>query len=151
MGKRRRARELVLQGLYALEVAENPIEKVIEEIEQEDADPTVQDFACALLRKTAHHHQELDEVISKAVQNWKFERIAVLDRLILRQSLCELMYFEEIPPKVTINEAIDLAKKFSTAESGRFVNGILDALLKKLKTEDRISKTGRGLVDSAVK
>ena len=151
MGKRRRARELVLQGLYALEVAGNPIKTVVGEIEQQDPDETVKEFACDLLRKTAAHSQELDEFISKAVKNWKFDRIAVLDRLILRQSLCELLHFEEIPPKVTINEAIDLAKKFSTAESGRFVNGILDALLKKLKNEGKISKTGRGLVDGVVK
>lgn len=151
MGKRRRARELALQGLYALEVAGNPIHEVTEEIEQQDPDPTVQEFACDLLRKTVHHHKALDEVVSQAVKNWKFERIAVLDRLILRQALCELLHFEEIPPKVTINEAIDLAKKFSTAESGRFVNGILDALLKKLKAEGKISKTGRGLMDGAVK
>lgn len=151
MGKRRRARELALQGLYALEVAGNPVADVTEAIGRQDPDDTVRDFACDLLRKTVRHHQALDEVVSQAVKNWKFERIAVLDRLILRQALCELLYFEEIPPKVTINEAIDLAKKFSTAESGRFVNGILDALLKKLKTEGKISKTGRGLMDGAVK
>ena len=151
MGKRRRARELVLQGLYALEVAGNPVKTVVDEIEQKNQDETVKEFACDLLRKTATNGQELDDFISKAVKNWKFERIAMLDRLILRQSLCELLHFEEIPPKVTINEAIDLAKKFSTAESGRFVNGILDALLKKLKTENKISKSGRGLMDGAVK
>ncbi|NQT24789.1 transcription antitermination factor NusB [candidate division KSB1 bacterium] len=151
MGKRRKARELVLQGLYALEVSDNPIKTVIEEIEEQDPDPTVQEFACDLLRKTVHNHTELDEVVSKSVKNWNFDRIAIIDRLILRQSLCELMHFEEIPPKVTINEAIDLAKKFSTAESGRFVNGILDAVLKQLKTEDKISKSGRGLMDGAVK
>lgn len=151
MGKRRKARELVLQGLYALEIADNPVNTVIEEIEKQDPDLTVQEFACDLLRKTVRHYHELDDCISKAVKNWKFERIAILDRLILRQSLCELLYFEEIPPKVTINEAIDLAKQYSTAESGRFVNGILDALLKKLNTEGRISKSGRGLMDGAVK
>ncbi|HET56271.1 MAG TPA: N utilization substance protein B, partial [Ignavibacteria bacterium] len=77
----------------------------------------------------------------------KFERIALLDRLILRLALCELLFFEEIPPKVTINEAIDLAKKFSTEDSGRFVNGILDAVLRKLKQENRLAKHGRGLLE----
>jgi N utilization substance protein B len=86
--------------------------------------------------------------VAKAAENWKYERIALVDRLVLRIALCELLYFDDIPPKVTINEAIDLAKKFSTAESGRFVNGMLDALFKKYSDEKRIRKKGRGLLDT---
>ena len=72
----------------------------------------------------------------------------MIDKLILRQALCELLYFKEIPPKVTINEAIDLAKKYSTTESGRFVNGILDAIYKTLKIHNQILKQGRGLIET---
>ena len=85
--------------------------------------------------------------MSQVVTNWQFDRIALMDRLILRMALCELINYEEIPPKVTINEAIDLAKKYSTYESGRFVNGVLDALYRKLKKDKKITKSGRGLID----
>jgi len=85
--------------------------------------------------------------VTSVVENWEFGRIALIDRLILRLALCELLHFDEIPPKVTINEAIDLAKKYSTSQSGRFVNGILDSLYQKYKSENRIKKRGRGLIE----
>lgn len=148
MGKRRKARELVLQNLYAYEISGNPIESVIENMTSFESDaPDIYEFACSLLRKTIHNQETLDNFVIETVKNWKFERIALLDRLILRQALCEMLYFDEIPPKVTINEAIDLAKKFSTDDSGRFVNGILDAVLRKLKQENRLDKHGRGLLE----
>ena len=85
--------------------------------------------------------------VSKMVKNWDFKRVALVDRLVIRMAFCELLYFDEIPPKVTINEAIELAKTFSTEQSGRFVNGILDSLYKKFKTDKKIVKTGRGLIE----
>ncbi|HDQ43974.1 MAG TPA: transcription antitermination factor NusB, partial [bacterium] len=110
MGKRRKARELVLQNLYAFEISGNPIEAVIEALSPFACeDEELFDFAAALLRKTIHNSEILDRHVVETVKNWKFERIALLDRLILRLALCELLFFEEIPPKVTINEAIDLA------------------------------------------
>ena len=147
MRKRRKAREITLQNLFAIEISQNPIERVIENIqEMEGFNQEILDFACTLLRKVINHRESLDNDVSLMIQNWEYERVALIDRLILRQSLCEFLHFSEIPPKVTINEAIDLAKKFSTAESGRFVNGVLDGLFKKLVDEDRIEKKGRGLV-----
>jgi N utilization substance protein B len=71
----------------------------------------------------------------------------MIDRIVLKIALCEFMYFEDIPTKVSINEAIELAKKYSTAKSGRFVNGILDASLEDLKQEGLVNKSGRGLID----
>jgi len=71
----------------------------------------------------------LDEHIRIKSENWEFSRIAILDRLILRIAICEFVYFEDIPAKVSISEAIEIAKKFSTKDSGAFVNGILDAIL----------------------
>ncbi len=147
MGKRRKARELVLQSLYAQAMTENPVEKVIESVlDSIKPDKDLYEFALQLFRRTMRHKNELDQQVGAMLKNWDLARVALMDRLILRLALCELLYFEEIPPKVTLNEAIDLAKKFSTSESGRFVNGIMDALLKKGRDENMIRKTGRGLM-----
>ena len=148
MKKRRRARELALQGLYASEVSDNPLEVVLEEVsEKESEDEEIVTFASNLLRKAIDHKDTLDKDVASVVENWEFERIALIDRLILRMALCELLLFDEIPPKVTINEAIDLAKDYSTAQSGRFVNGVLDSLYQRFKSEKKIVKKGRGLVE----
>jgi len=139
---------LALQGLYAFEVSGNMIQAILEDLsKEENADEETLSFASKLILETIHNAEALDKEMIPVVKNWEFNRIAVIDRLILRLALSEIMYFPEIPPKVTINEAIDLAKKFSTEESGRFVNGILDALFKKLNQDKRIVKKGRGLVD----
>ena len=85
--------------------------------------------------------EELDSIISKEVKNWDINRIAKVDRSILRLAIYEMFYREDIPPVVTINEAIDIAKKFSTEKSGSFVNGILDKVKTKLMRPSRTSKT----------
>ncbi len=144
---RRKARELVLQATYAMEMSGSPIEEIVNTFFHGLAkDTDAFGFAKLLFHKTVEEKEKLDQEIAMAVKNWNWSRLAILDRLILRQALCELLYFEEIPPKVTINEAIELAKKFSTGESGHFVNGILDALYKKYQEENRIVKRGRGLL-----
>jgi len=90
---------------------------------------------------------EIDRIIKEKVANWDFKRIAILDRLILRMGICELLYFREIPPKVSMNEAIELAKLFSTQRSGQFVNGVLDAVVNDMKASGGLPKSGRGLFD----
>jgi N utilization substance protein B len=84
------------------------------------------------------------------VEHWEFSRLAIIDKIILRMSICELLYFEDIPPKVTMNEAIEIARAYSTDKSDKFVNGVLDSILEDLKKEGRIRKSGRGLVDTHV-
>jgi N utilization substance protein B len=148
MGKRRRARELALQALYAREVSGNQPDVVLADLTREEtADEETMEFTNRLIRETAERSDVPDQEVIPLIKNWEFSRIALIDRLVLRLAVCEILHFQEIPPKVTINEAIDLAKKFSTEESGRFVNGILDALYKKLKLEGRVEKIGRGLVE----
>jgi N utilization substance protein B len=148
MGKRRRARELALQALYAREVSGNQPDVVLADLTREEtADEETMEFTNRLIRETAERSDVLDQEVIPLIKNWEFSRIALIDRLVLRLAVCEILHFQEIPPKVTINEAIDLAKKFSTEESGRFVNGSLDALYKKLKLEGRVEKIGRGLVE----
>jgi N utilization substance protein B len=92
------------------------------------------------------HKAEIDDDIIKHLKNWDFNRLAVIDRVIMRMAIIELLYFKDIPPEVSINEAIELAKKYSTEKSDKFINGLLDAVFRKLKDENRISKSGRGLV-----
>lgn len=101
-------------------------------------------FAAELLRKTIYNEPDTEVIISSFLQHWDRERVAMMDMLLMKMAVTEWLYFPEIPTKVTINEYIELAKLYSTPKSGEFVNGILDAILKKLKEEDRIQKMGRG-------
>jgi N utilization substance protein B len=111
---------------------------------------TDREFANNLINRVVIHEKELDKKISERVDNWEMSRIALIDKLLLRIGICELMYFPEIPPKVSINEAIEIAKEYSTAGSGKFVNGILDAILSNLKDKDEMNKTGRGLLEESI-
>jgi N utilization substance protein B len=108
-------------------------------------------FAEALVRKTVAFQEDIDGMIKQRVANWEFNRIAMMDRLILRMCICELLHFEDIPPKVSINEAIEIARRFSTEKSDKFVNGVLDSVLDDLKATGSLKKTGRGLVEQSVR
>lgn len=144
--RRRIIREKVVQALYAHEISHDPVEHVIEHVLvglQENKES--HHFAKKLVIEAIKHRSEIDKVIQAKVANWDFGRIAILDRVILRMAICELKYFKEIPPKVSMNEAIELAKLFSTEKSGQFVNGILDAVYADLKKADEMGKAGRGL------
>ncbi len=146
MGGRRKARELVLQACYAFELSKNPPQQVLETIIlSADLDSGNKEFAAQLFQKTIDGIDEFNMMIRKKAANWDLERIAIIDRILLRMAICEFLYFDDIPPKVSIDEAIEIAKKYSTENSGRFVNGILDAILNDLSKEGRINKKGRGL------
>jgi N utilization substance protein B len=97
-------------------------------------------FAKELLRTTIEKREVALELIKPKLKNWDAERIAVLDMLLMRMGVCEFLYFETIPPKVTINEYIDLAKEYSTEQSGQFINGILDNIHKELVKDDKMHK-----------
>lgn len=130
---RRYAREVALKASYAMELKECLLEEVI-------SDPLVTDslpcppYARIILRTMIDHRDLLDERIREKVQRWEFHRLAIVDKCILRLSAAELFFIPEVPPKVVINEAIELAKKFSTDQSWRFINGILDALYQDLRS-----------------
>ena len=144
--RRRIIREKVVQALYAYEIAHDPVEHVIKYVLAglEDNKES-HHFAKRLVVEAIKHNADIDKIIKGKVANWDFERIAMLDRVILRMAICELKYFKEIPPKVSMNEAIELAKLFSTEKSGQFVNGILDAVFDDLRQADELGKAGRGL------
>lgn len=149
MNNRRRIRESVLQAIYSTEIGDHKAEDVIRNTlkPQLSADASDWKFAESLYLRTLDIREEADSYIEKHIVNWEINRLAFLDRMILRMAICEMIRFEDIPPKVTINEAIEIAKKFSTAKSGRFVNGILDAVYDSLVEDGKVSKTGRGLID----
>lgn len=150
--RRRIVREKVLQTLYAYELSREPIEHIIDYVfAKSKNEPDELQFAKALIDRVIEHQDEIDAHIRSSVENWEFNRIAVIDKLVLRMGICELLCFSDIPPKVSINEAIEIAKKYSTENSGRFVNGVLDAVLADLRKNKELSKSGRGLDEKAAK
>lgn len=128
MRKRTRAREYALQILYQYELNPENLQETMASFWAHLADvpEEIKQFAEKLVLGTHQNLKEIDEVIARSVENWKFNRIAVLDKNIMRFAVYELLYVEDIPPKVTLNEAVNLAKKFSQEDSGKFVNGVLD-------------------------
>ncbi len=106
------------------------------------------EFALELFRKVIRHSDEYEEWIKNKAQNWELERIAVMDIMLMKMAICEVLNFENVPIKVSLNEYIELAKSFSTPKSSVFINGILDKLVAELKDQGKIVKTGRGLIDN---
>ncbi len=136
MGKRRRAREFALQVLFQQDINRNNWEEGLTLFwETNPADKNTIDFTNLLVRGTIEHLEEIDNIIKKYTRHWDINRLAVVDRNLLRSSLYELLYFKGIPPKVTINEAIELAKAYGTEDSARFINGILDRIRKEMNLD----------------
>ena len=130
LGKRRQAREIAAQCLYQHDLGGGAVDEALAafwQTQNEAAEPT-RKFAEELVRGTVEHRAKIDEKIKKYTEHWELQRIAAVDRNILRLAIFEMLYRDDIPPVVSINEAVDIAKKFSTGESGAFVNGILDRL-----------------------
>lgn len=145
---RRFLREKVLQILYAYEMngegLANLMEGILTEIEVEED----KEFCRTFVNKILANKKELDDKIEERVSNWELNRIATIDRMLLRMGIAEIYYFPDIPPKVTINEVIEISKNFSTPNSSKFINGILDTILNELKDEGKLNKKGRGLLDN---
>jgi N utilization substance protein B len=135
VGRRRKSRELALQLLYQLDVQGEPSpEPYLDEFwARHPVDREVRGFVESLVRGTKQHQAKIDELIAQYAEHWDLERMAVVDRNILRQGIFELLWMTETPPKVVINEALEVAKKFSTRESSRFINGMLDRVHKELR------------------
>jgi N utilization substance protein B len=129
-GKRRLARELSVQFLYQHDLAGGALDEALPLFWQTQRDVTdaARQFAEELIRGTVQNRALIDEKIEKYTEHWELSRIAAVDRNIQRLAIYEMLFRDDIPPVVSINEAVDIAKKFSTRESGAFVNGILDRL-----------------------
>lgn len=151
MAQRREARKAVLQALYANEIGKGQWTQIIQSVIKPNLDDTdTFKFAERLFLKVVNNQEATDEVIQEHINNWSIDRLNTIDRSILRLAITEFLYFEQIPTKVTINEAIEIAKKFSTKKSGNFVNGILDSALNQLQKDGRIQKKGRGLIETSL-
>jgi N utilization substance protein B len=148
--KRRIVREKVLQILYAYEMNRESLESISREVLSEVTDDTDKNFALDLIRRVLENVDDLDERIIQRVTNWEMNRIALIDKILLRMGICELLHFPDIPPKVSINESIEISKDYSTAGSAKFINGILDAVLAEEKKDGKLNKTGRGLVEESI-
>jgi transcription antitermination factor NusB len=134
MGKRRTARELALKFLYQTEFnSESPDLELNPFCERANVSKEVHNFTQALIKKLLLHEKEVDKLLEKVSAHWAPDRMAVIDKNIIRLGICELLFDSTTPPKVVINEAVEIAKKFGTEESPDFINGTLDKVLKDSK------------------
>jgi len=143
--KRSQERENALKISFACEISGDKAQDQIGRLSDSDLVESTE-FVEQLVSLYESHKDEIDNDIIRHLKNWDFSRLAIIDRIILRLAIIELLYLPDIPPEVSINEAIELAKKYSTDKSDKFINGLLDAVFRRLKKEKRISKSGRGLV-----
>jgi len=142
-GKRRTAREMALQMLYQRDVGASDLAQIFHAFDLGEhlatgGDPARQrrrleeafGFARKLVHGAAEHQEEIDELIARQADNWRLERMPIVDRNVLRMAVYELLFSDDTPELVVVDEAIELAKKYGSEQSGRFVNGLLDGLLK---------------------
>lgn len=128
--KRRTAREKALQALFQYDLGQaEPMEAIQNVVETEEIDPFLQ----KLVMGTVEHLEEIDATLRKHLEKWTLERVAAVDRAILRLAVYEMTYEEDIPTNVSLNEAIELAKKFSDSQSNRFINGVLSKVLQTIE------------------
>ena len=130
MSKRRLARENCLQSLYSSDISSLEPSSVLASFQMEEfaLEEKDFDFYKSLFTSTVANRQKIDEIIKKTSLNWEMERMPAIDRSILRMAVCEMMILSDAPVAVIIDEAIELAKKYSTEKSGKFVNGVLDSI-----------------------
>ena len=140
--------DIVLIHFITKEFLEDFTKKPYDKLLTELVDSSEQEsFGQELFEKTNNTKELLINLIEPQLENWDAERVAQLDMILMRLALCEMLYFENIPVKVSINEYIDIAKEYSTPKSKDFINGLLDKLMRQFKHEGKIIKTGRGLVE----
>jgi N utilization substance protein B len=138
MGKRRKARESTLQILFQLEFDTGEPEVVSDSYwKNKRAAKEIKDHSRWLVEKISSHREEIDNLIQSVSANWRISRMAIVDRNILRIAVCELLYEESMAPAIVINEAIEIAKKYSSEHGATFVNGILDAARKKIQKKNK--------------
>ena len=146
MISRRKAREYAMQSLYAAEVGGDQSRIATEDGENglmhdEPVSADTREYGLALTHAVRRRAAEIDQLITECSDRWDLERLAVVDRVILRMSIAELLTQPDVPARVCINEAVEIARKFSTENSSRFVNGVLDAVSRKLQTTPGADKT----------
>ena len=135
MGRRRKAREETLRILFRLEFENTHLEKtLIQYWENRKTSEEIKEYSTWLVNGIISRKEQIDNIIQRVSEHWRISRMALIDRNILRMAVFELLYEENIAPPIVINEAIEIAKKYSGDQAATFVNGILDAIRKKLKS-----------------
>jgi N utilization substance protein B len=133
---RRIAREAVLQALYAYEITKEKQSKVLKDIiNRQSYDNDMKVFITSLFNFSIDNKEWCEEQIKTRLNNWEFDRVALLDRLLLILAISEIHFVDDVPPKVSISEAIEIAKQYSTEESAGFVNGVLDNIYKTMENK----------------
>ncbi len=133
MSARRKARELTLKALYAYDISGTQAEQVSNDIiVPSEIKPEAKKFSENLFFKVIHNIKEIDRLIKENVKSWDFSRIASIEKNILRLGICEILFFDDIPPAISIDEAIELAKKYGDKDSKNFVNAVLDSIHKSM-------------------
>ena len=137
---RRSAREAVLQALYAIEIGKEIRAKALKDIlVRETRDKETKNFITQLFEVSLENRDWCEDQIKSRLNNWEFERVAVLDRLLLVVAISEIFFIDSVPPKVSISEAIQIANQYSTEESSAFVNGVLDSIYKSVSKEKLVT------------
>ena len=133
-GTRRKSRELALQMLFQLDMGKQTTDEVRKTFwaERRDLDEKVRGFADDLFRVASEREAEIDQLIEKSAEHWRMERMAAVDRNVLRAGIAEFLGFPDTPRPVVINEALEIARRFSTPESVQFINGVLDSVSREL-------------------
>ncbi len=133
---RRQGREAVLQALYAHEITGEDRNKVLQDtLDRRPYDEKTREFISSLFDSAMDHKDWCEGQIKKRLNNWEFDRVALLDRLLLIVAISEIHFIDDVPPKVSISEAIEIAKQYSTEDSSSFVNGVLDNVYKTMAKE----------------
>ncbi len=141
MGKRRKARESTLQILFQLEFNGKELENIFESFwHEKKTSEEIKEYSRWLVEGIVSHRDRIDRLIQSVSENWRIDRMALVDRNVLRIAVYELIYEEKLAPAIVIDEAIEITKKYSSEEAATFVNGILDAVRKKLGKEKKIPK-----------
>ena len=144
MGKRRQARVLTVQVLFHLEFSPGDPDEGFKLISENfDSPLEIRNFSRRLVLGIWENREAIDKLIAQSSKNWRVERMSLADRNILRVGVYEMLYMMDIPPKVSIDEAVELGKKFGTEESGAFINGILDSIYNKLKQDGTLSEANQ--------
>jgi N utilization substance protein B len=138
IGTRRKSRELTLQMLFQLEMGRQERDQVRQTFwsERTDLDEKIRGFSDDLFRIACERREEIDKLIEHSAENWRMERMAAVDRNLLRTSVAEFLGFPKTPKAVVINEALEIARRYSTPESVHFINGVLDSVARELKKVD---------------
>lgn len=139
--------EYVVEAVHeVINKSKNSLKLHIDKGSLKDKFKEINQFGIDLFKETVNHKKEHQQLIEPKLKNWETDRLAVVDVIIIRMALSEFLYFPSIPVKVTINEYLDISKEYSTPKSKDFINGVLDSLMKNLKADNQLNKTGRGLL-----